>query len=434
VEATSNVRERALLWAGVVTALLVTAYRVSLAVSPDNSLLARIAPHLLAEGPATNICLLWSLMLFGFSWLLWRNARSRRNELESIIRSVNPDVLVVIDQDRTISLCNPAVTNTFGYQIDEVIGRRTDLLFDDRRSSPDKREVFDALKNTGGHTGTAVGRRKDGTTIPLEIESGLLKHRAGAVLLIHDVTERCRLEKMREDLTNMIVHDLKSPITTIQLCLSMVRKSLGDDLGVAELRHLGRAANNTKRLAAMIGTLLDTNKLESAEMQLRCEPTELGPLIDETIDMFSDLATDKHVTLHAVPRSCTACCDREIISRVLSNLISNALKYTPSGGEVRVLPEPQGEIARISVSDTGPGLAPEHHARIFERYGQVDAREFSTGLGLTFCKLAVEAHGGEIGVQSEEGKGSTFFFSLPSEQELTAAENGPLGVTTSSTH
>jgi signal transduction histidine kinase len=107
--------------------------------------------------------------------------------------------------------------------------------------------------------------------------------------------------------------------------------------------------------------------------------------------------------------------DPEIIRRVIANLVGNALKFTPEDGEVRIAVEQKEGLARLAVSDTGRGIPPEYHAKIFEKFAQVDKqqRQYSTGLGLTFCKLAVEAHGGQVGVQSQVGQGSTFWFVLP---------------------
>jgi len=127
------------------------------------------------------------------------------------------------------------------------------------------------------------------------------------------------------------------------------------------------------------------------------------------------LPGNRTVTLDAPESSLTLAADVGLIRRVFQNLLSNALKYTPAGGNVRIVVTPSPSEVRVAVTDAGPGIAPEYHQRIFEKFGQVEDRKnrLGTGLGLTFCKLAVEAHGGRIGVESVVGQGSTFWLALP---------------------
>ena len=127
------------------------------------------------------------------------------------------------------------------------------------------------------------------------------------------------------------------------------------------------------------------------------------------------LPGNRTLTLDATESSLTTMSDVGLIRRVFQNLLSNALKYTPNGGDIRIVATLFHDEIRIAITDVGPGIAPEYHQRIFEKFGQVEDRNsrLGTGLGLTFCKLAIESHGGRIGVESEVGKGSTFWFTLP---------------------
>jgi signal transduction histidine kinase len=152
----------------------------------------------------------------------------------------------------------------------------------------------------------------------------------------------------------------------------------------------------------------------AGEMKLQREPCDLDALTRAVLATTQPLPGNRTVTLDA-PESClTVTADVGLIRRVLQNLLSNALKYTPVGGDVRIVITPSHSEVRVAVTDTGPGIAPEYHQRIFEKFGQVEDRtnRVGTGLGLAFCKLAVEAHGGRIGVESEVGKGSTFWLAL----------------------
>ena len=165
----------------------------------------------------------------------------------------------------------------------------------------------------------------------------------------------------------------------------------------------------------MINSLLDVSKFESGELQLHRSTCDLVALAREAVDLLAGMRGSRKVVVESEVESLPAAIDRDLISRVLQNLIGNALKFAPSDGQVIVrLARRDGRIL-VSVVDNGPGIAPEYHQRIFEKFGQVkDAtKRVGTGLGLTFCRLAVEAHCGKIGVTSEIGKGSTFWFELP---------------------
>jgi signal transduction histidine kinase len=150
-------------------------------------------------------------------------------------------------------------------------------------------------------------------------------------------------------------------------------------------------------------------------MILRIAECDVGDAISDAIDAIRSLADEKNVLCRTV--HVRAAVDRDVIARVIQNLVTNAVKLTPPGGDVRVSLQTKDEALRVEVTDHGPGIAAEHHPKIFEKFGQLDTNVRqsipSSGLGLYFCKLAVEAHGGRIGVDSEIGKGSTFWFELP---------------------
>ena len=164
-------------------------------------------------------------------------------------------------------------------------------------------------------------------------------------------------------------------------------------------------------------------------MPLRPEPCDVAMMIPEALASLGALSKGRQLRFDPPQDDISMFCDIEVARRIVGNLVANALKFTPASGEVRVGATRMGEQVRIAVTDTGPGIPPDYRERIFEKFGQVDAREegrkYSTGLGLTFCKLATEAHGGTIGVDSVEGKGSTFWFTLPTETGPAAMADSP---------
>ena len=213
----------------------------------------------------------------------------------------------------------------------------------------------------------------------------------------------------------MVVHDLRHPLTVICGFLDVLEFHEAQKLSASTQTLVTVARRSAEDLLNMIGSILDVSKMGAGEMKLQREPCDLDALIRAVLATTQPLPDNRTVTFDAPESSLTVTADVGLIRRVLQNLLSNALKYTPAGGDVRIVVTPSRSEVRVVVTDTGPGIAPEYHQRIFEKFGQVEDRKnrLGTGLGLTFCKLAVEAHGGRIGVESEVGKGSTFWLVLP---------------------
>jgi signal transduction histidine kinase len=222
-----------------------------------------------------------------------------------------------------------------------------------------------------------------------------------------------RLQELRDNLTHMIVHDLRSPLTGILAAMELI----GFDTASLSPENQGALRMANKALddvISMINSMLDVSKIEAGELKPNLTECDLVEVVKEAAARLELLRGDRTVEL-ACDRPCPARLDRDLISRVIQNLVGNAFKFTNKSGTVRLRIEQLPKRVRISVTDDGPGIAPEHHARIFEKFGQAESigPRAGTGLGLTFCRLAVQAHAGSIGVESEPGKGSVFWFELP---------------------
>ena len=182
------------------------------------------------------------------------------------------------------------------------------------------------------------------------------------------------------------------------------------------MMYIHNALSSTTELIEMVSTVLDVSRLEAGDMPVDRKECDLHRLIENAIDSVHVLLPLGRVVSHPSATIVSSFCDPGLIRRILINLLSNAIKFTPHNSEVHVRVEESEVHVRVAVTDNGPGIPPDYHEKIFEKFGQVDTRQqgkYTTGLGLTFCKLAVEAHGGAIGVDSEVGKGSTFWFVLP---------------------
>jgi signal transduction histidine kinase len=229
----------------------------------------------------------------------------------------------------------------------------------------------------------------------------------------------------RDALTHMIVHDMRTPLTNVISGLQTVQLVEPESPLATEL--VEGALTGANRLLEMVNDLLDISKMESGEMSLNRQHFPVKAVIDEAITLVDVLVREKNLSLREQIDGCDGAdegvidADREKVRRILVNLLGNAIKFTPEGGTIRLAVAPTADgMLRLAVTDTGPGIPAEHQARIFDKFYQVDskarAETASTGLGLTFCKLAVEAQGGHIGVESAPGQGSTFWFTLPCGQ------------------
>ncbi|MBI3945960.1 MAG: HAMP domain-containing histidine kinase [Armatimonadetes bacterium] len=224
-------------------------------------------------------------------------------------------------------------------------------------------------------------------------------------------------DALRDDLAQMLVHDMRSFLMGVTGYLTLLQARAGDKLDPVEQGYIERALRGAGGLAEMADALLDLGRLEAGFLPLRPVPCDITHLVREVVERLGSLADSIRIACRMPAEAVMTTCDPDAIRRVIANLLSNALHFSPEGGEVRVSLEVEGDRVRIAVSDDGPGVAPEHRRAIFEKYARIEGtprrHRTSTGLGLAFCKLAVEAHGGAIGVESEPGRGSTFWFLLP---------------------
>lgn len=224
-------------------------------------------------------------------------------------------------------------------------------------------------------------------------------------------------ERLRDNLTHMIVHDLRNPITAVMGGLDLLRMMLGKNLNQDQIRLLDNSRHSSGVLLHLVNDILDINKMEAGKFKLNLEPVDLGELAGKTgepIRVLSEIEGQNFYidVSESLPQ---VACDAHIISRVITNLLSNAIKHTPEGGNITLAVRSyDSDTVAISVADTGRGIPLAYREHIFEKFGQVEGDERrGTGLGLTFCKMMVEAHDGHIWVESEVGTGSTFAFTLP---------------------
>jgi signal transduction histidine kinase len=211
-----------------------------------------------------------------------------------------------------------------------------------------------------------------------------------------------------------MVHDLRSPLTVVKGVLDLV----GGDPDAADPEHpLQLARRSTERVLDLLTGILDVHRLEKGKMPLSLETFDLTALAGEVVASLRPLAEAKaqHLSVESPGRSALVHADRGLLARVIQNLVGNAIKFTPPAGLIRatVKLEPAEARVAVSVTDDGPGVASELQPQLFQEFVTGPLRERGSGLGLAFCRLAIEAHGGSIRVESEPGHGATFTFTLP---------------------
>jgi len=252
----------------------------------------------------------------------------------------------------------------------------------------------------------------------------------GFLRVAKDITEKKRyerrlkeLDKMKSDFVSNVSHELRTPLTSIKGSVDNMLDGLTGSLNEKQIRYLNRIKSNTDRLSRLINDLLDLSRIESGHVEVRPTNLPLTALAEEVAEHMKALAAEKLIRIEIPPADpkVTAWADRDKVTQVLINLISNAVKFTPRDGKITVALEKNGsDYIQISVADTGPGILPEERNRIFSKFYQVanvdKQKPKGSGLGLAISKALVEMHGGKIWMESEVGKGSTFYFTLPAQQ------------------
>jgi signal transduction histidine kinase len=249
----------------------------------------------------------------------------------------------------------------------------------------------------------------------------LLKLKAATDALEDSLRKLRELEKVRDDLMKMIVHDLKTPLTSVLATLEMLSDGDFGQVSIPQKAAIGDAETKSEDLLALIDDILEVARIEEANISLSLTPIAPGALLAELVHEWGHRFQQEQSTA-AVSVSDDApvfTADRNLIKRVFSNLIQNAVTHSSHPIHLELGARRAGQGVLFTVSDNGPGIPSEYHEIIFRKFGQVEMprtpRTRSSGLGLTFCKLVVERHGGRIWVKSTEGKGSSFYIELPSD-------------------
>lgn len=345
-----------------------------------------------------------------------------KDRLDRVIENI-PLAVVVTDETGIIQSFNTTAEKTFQYSRDEISGKPLTILFS---GSEKENTSADFLNNLiAGESGKSLqieALSSQREVIPAEVSTTRFDSPEGIRYLatIKDISERFRLEQMKRDFYAMVSHDIRTPLSSINGILQLVQRGRYGEIPDEVDEKLSTAEKNVDKLLALVSKLVEIEKLESGNLELSISSVKMDDLIEQSIDSTAQFAEAHKVELATSPNHLIVHADALYIGNVLTNLISNAIKFSPENSKVSIGAKDLGEFVEVSIIDEGPGVPARMQAQIFEKYRQAKPtrdRAKGFGLGLAICKSIVELHGGSIGVESKDGKekentGSRFWFRL----------------------
>ncbi|HEY9681880.1 MAG TPA: PAS domain S-box protein, partial [Oculatellaceae cyanobacterium] len=364
------------------------------------------------------------------------NERRIRQIIENMLAG-----LMILTRDGIIESINPASERMFGYRAEELIGHHIMTCFHDSKlfsveSEADRDNFMETLMNSSyNRIGELDALKKIGEPFPIEISLGDLETADGPKLLanILDVSERREVERLKKEFVSTVSHELRTPLTSIRGSLTLLSVGAMGALPEQVKKVVGIAERNTIRLITLINDILDIEKLESGKLDMVFDTISVSNVLERSSESVKAFAEQNGIKLELVPSAAQVYADGDRLVQVLVNLVSNAVKFSPKGETVTVSVEEIPNWIEVKVVDRGRGIPEKFKGLLFQRFQQVEAsdakKKGGTGLGLAICKGIIEAHGGTIGVESEEGKGSCFWFRIPpASKGATILAHGPAPV------
>lgn len=369
------------------------------------------------------------------------NLVAERNKLSITLSGVSEGIFVV-DRDGLITFFNQAAEKIFGSKESDVLGKKADEIFNIKDDDgkilveyffPKERLSKDMV--TYSRNGVKI-ERSDGLVVYVNLIAANIVEgegvNLGAIVTLHDVSKEKDLEDMKLDFVSMAAHELRTPLTSIRGYLSVLQEETKGALGPEQSSFLEKAFISSTQLAALVENLLSVSRIERGSLQIQAQVTSWEPMVEEAYSNFLPQAKERQVGLTYVkPKTSLplVLVDKFRISEVISNLVSNALNYTPAGGSVEISLEKNKEEVITHVKDTGPGIPSSALPKLFTKFfrvsGVLEQGSKGTGLGLYISKAIVDMHKGRIWVESDLGKGSRFSFSVPVSPEQNLPELAP---------
>ncbi len=362
-----------------------------------------------------------------------RGLRESEARTRAVLDNV-PDGIITLTEEGVIESINPAAVHIFGYVHDEVVGRHFKMLMpESHRDEYDdyvKAHVDVANHKMIGFGMEITGQRRDGSEFPMELgmREMRLDEQRRFIGIVRDITERREAERAKNRFMAAVSHELRTPLTSVLGSLGLLAEGIGGELSERGKSLLNIARNNIERLSRLIGDILDIDEIHLGRLTLDVRRLDLMRLLDRVVQGNRHYAAGSGVRLvitHRV-RGAVIGADAGRLAHALNHLISNAIKYSPSGASVEVAVTSREDTFRISVRDHGPGIPERFHERVFQPFFRTDMPigrdRGGTGLGLSIARAITEKHGGRIGLESRDGSGACFYIELPKWQDDAAKQ------------
>jgi PAS domain S-box-containing protein len=353
--------------------------------------------------------------------LLFRDLKLREEQFRDLYEEA-PDAYLSCGADGIIKRANRSAAELLGYSREELVGRPVVDLYADTPSGKAVAEgVFRRfLAGEEVRDQELEVRRADGTTVWVNLSVRPMRDKEGRVVasrsIMVDITEHRKLDQLKDDFIGLVSHELRSPMTVITGAINTALTE-AERLSPEETRQLLKdAAAESETLSNLLTNLLELSRAQAQRLVLYSEAIDVKKIIGEALDKIKRQYSTHKFVIKLPRRLPPVQADPLRLERILYNLLENAVKYSPSGGEVRVSAKSQGEHLVFGVSDQGIGISPADQSKLFAPFQRLEKRPSGVrgvGLGLLVCRRLVEAHGGHIWVESEPGHGSTFFFTMP---------------------
>jgi PAS domain S-box-containing protein len=333
------------------------------------------------------------------------------------------DPILLTDWDGKIIEANRQALEFSGYNNNNVHNVTIDKLHDVNWNMTGL--GFDNLKSYQTFSYDSVLRNVSGRAIPIQVNVRPVEFENAILLqwIFHDISERKALDDLRNDLMSMVYHDLRAPLANVISSLDLLSGLINDEDDEDVQSILGVAFHSTTRIERMINTLLDINRLESGQEIVTRRAIEIAGLVNDAVNEVEQVAESRnqkiHIQLPEAEKLAPVWIDEEMILRVLINLLENAAKFSPPEGQITINAQAEDAWVKVFVKDRGPAIPVSEQERIFNKFTRLHGKDKRSGLGigLAFCRLAVEGHGGRIWVESESDMGNTFSFTLPVASE-----------------
>lgn len=335
---------------------------------------------------------------------------------ERAILNNTADVVASLDRRLRFSLVGESASRLWGYSTDDLLGRSLLTILSEHSASRVAEEFESIAKSDAIEEVATIVKCCDGSLKDFLWTVNWSADGQEFVCVAHDITELRKIERLKQAFFSMVSHDLRTPLASVNINISNMTSGVCGPLPEGGARLLSSASSNMQRLTSLVNDLLDLDKLDSERLILDVECISLRDVCEASIEALESMASSAGVELVAPHSDAAVMADERRLVQVVTNLISNAIKFSPRDGKVRVEILRKGDQVEIAVSDQGPGISIESQAGLFEKYKQGPSPASSivkgTGLGLAIVKSIMKAHDGEVGVESEMGKGSTFWIRM----------------------